>query len=306
MMADNHDWAIGNPSDLADAFQRTVGKKGSLTRRQYKYMVTAIACAQAERVLQQVQQPSGSKLRNWLENILVTASTILAIKAKDAESEDEESIYSSDEYESDWEEVGSDDPLNAEQAGPLSAPGLPLLERVINEILDVSTKTAAAASATKPAAASAPSSSTPGPSPAAEAADDGLPLPLLIIQAIFSHLDSRSAAKAAAACKQLNNLHKQLRYFDPSPAAIGYAQAVQAIQECDDMFSDGSCEASFACKWPLDGSGVCGSDLDDDAAGRAMVAMLPMLAKFGALFGGPGAQAAVMAELKQKRGCATR
>ena len=251
-------------------------------------MVSAIACAQIDRAL---QQTGGDNLRQRLQNILATATILLADNAKCPDSEVDGSNYSSDE--GDVKEAASDDL----EPGPLPAPGLPLLRRVINQILAMSSKGAATAAAVTPAAASAPSSST-------SALHAGLALPPRIVRTILSRLDSLSAAKAAASCKQLNNLHKQLRYFDPSPAARGYAQSVQGVQEAGERCSDGSCEASFVCAWPLDGSGVCGSDLEDEAAGRGMLATLPRLIKYGALK--PEAIAAMEAEVKEKKEGNTR
>jgi hypothetical protein len=116
------------------------------------------------------------------------------------------------------------------------------------------------------AAGAAGTGSSTATAPAADAntpaADNGLPLPAALVQAVLSRCDSRTAAAAAASCKQLHAAYAANSVLQMPSGLPAYLKAVgDVIAGEGDGWGDGSCEASFACKFPLDGSAAVGSDL---------------------------------------------
>jgi hypothetical protein len=227
-------WAHGAPKDLADAFIAAVGRRrNSFSRSQYPQVVSAIAAAHMHQVLQHL---SGEPAAQRLHNILETAQTIVErTKKLPSEDEDDDDSDYEDEEESEWEEANSDDLAAAAAAAAVPTPpaaaaaetaaaapqapsqtlgkSLPVLQQLVRKITNATPTSAPPPSATPrgaPSSSAAPPSVTSSTQTAGlstpPAADNGLPVATPLLHSIYSCLDSCSAAKAAAACKQLSSI----------------------------------------------------------------------------------------------------
>eukprot|EP00775_Hariotina_reticulata_P003108 gene3108-3386_t len=121
-------------------------------------------------------------------------------------------------------------------------------------------------------------------------------------------MDSRTAATAAATCRQLAAAYRITRCWALPEAVKAFQAAVSDLQDPDDDFGDmgdGSIEASFSLTWPLDGSAVAGADLKDDGQMRMVRALLPSMLHLLAALGGenlnPGAALAKFKESDSSR-----
>jgi hypothetical protein len=92
--------------------------------------------------------------------------------------------------------------------------------------------------------------------------NNGMPLPAALGQAVVARCDNRAAAAAAASCKQLHAAHAAHCVMQMPTGLKAYLEAVAEILHAgDDGWGDGSYEASFASRFPLDGSAAVGADL---------------------------------------------
>ncbi len=106
-----------------------------------------------------------------------------------------------------------------------------------------------------------PSHAIASSSAAASPADSGFPLPPAVLPALFSKLDARSAAAAAASCKELRAAYLEQSYYQLPLLIAKYIQAATDFAYPDIDEPDGSLESEFVVQHPLDGSTTCGADL---------------------------------------------
>lgn len=90
---------------------------------------------------------------------------------------------------------------------------------------------------------------------------NSLPLPQAVLPSIFAKLDPRSAAAAAAACKELRAAYLEHScHLLPELFAL-YVDATDYVAGRDEAFFSGESSSAFVIQWPLDGSATCGADL---------------------------------------------
>ncbi len=90
---------------------------------------------------------------------------------------------------------------------------------------------------------------------------NSLPLPQAVLPSIFSHLDPRSAAAAAATCKELRAAYLDHSYHVLPELFTLYVDATTYLAGRDDAFFSGESSSAFVIQWPLDGSATCGADV---------------------------------------------
>ncbi len=124
--------------------------------------------------------------------------------------------------------------------------------------------------------------STPGSAPTSTPATSspGLPLPPAVLPAILSHLDARSAAAAAASCRELRAAYlEQFYHLLPELFTLYVDNALDIFYHPRSGREGDSCEAAFAVLWPLDGSTACGADLVRSQRERGALRLLTLMRK---------------------------
>jgi hypothetical protein len=266
-----------------------------------------MAAAHMHEVLQHF---SGEPAAERLQNILETAQTIVHLIRKPSSKRGADGCGDEDEgelKEADSADLTAAGPVQTPPAEPVATAAvpqassqtvgklLPVLQQLLKEIKQATPTLPPTPSSTlhAPSSRTTPSATSPTQAAASSTpADNGLPVATPLLHSIYSCLDSRSAAKAAASCKQLNSIHKLNRHATLPPTFQAYVAALEAINDPDDdelYASDGSLESAFVGQWPLDGSIVCGADLTDDAMRRQLQPMLPSLGDMLASLTGMGA-----------------
>ncbi|GIL69727.1 hypothetical protein Vretimale_10178 [Volvox reticuliferus] len=300
-------WADGEPEELAfEFFGLTVSHGKGLGRRHYTCLVEAIASASVHNAWAQTPGPHDQIVAN-VTNIFRTAQEVhhLVVATVPPDCDDSDLQEFADEESSSSSSsstINMDEPLS-EGRDSMHADNdeIPLhnLERAVHNLLatDPAASTSVPTSAhpchppdrrmrAEPAtqirlSPASSRSSPPDPDP------NLLHLSDIILSDILALLDSRSAAAAALACKRLHVAYARARLFDLSPPFRAYLAALLALRS-NDEFSDGSPESAFAANFPLDGSPVCGADLEDDNFTRRMTAAMPDMEQLFAVLSAPG------------------
>ncbi len=245
-MAVESKWGTGcDPKRAAvEYFSSTKDIAGSLGKRAYMHAVAATACAAM------ASARSASSVLD--EDVLAKCDTILLI-ARYVEKLALQHVRN---------EAEEDEEREGRRAGKRAPSPLAKIARALTSLREKHERqqqqqqldTQAGTRAASTSELAPPTTPTPTSSP-------GLPLPPAVLPAIFAHLDARSAAAAAATCRELRAAHLE-HAFDLLPELFTlYVGNASGFANPQGDFNDGSYEASFVVQWPLDGSTACGADL---------------------------------------------
>lgn len=191
-------WVDGRPDVLARQFLAATGDSvSSLGKVPIYWFVAAVACASVHKVIASSSPERDDRLRN----ILATAKAIAQAVSKGQFDEDKEI---------DWEEDDDEDHEIDQTSGSTATvpQAMRELEDLVNQLLQQQDQQ--------------PDSDLPSDKPAASITlkgtgsdtRNGLGLPAALVQSIMFRLDIRSAATAAASCKQLAAAYRLKSYFN--------------------------------------------------------------------------------------------
>ncbi len=296
-----------NPERVASEFFASTMRRGrSIGKQAYLSAVTAAACAAMTRAMA-ASTVVNQDVITQLDNILATFKHVEKLAnqvkaghgAEDQEGEGEEADDSDsdsdedeeDEEDDEEEEADDDDDVEGdseteeqeEEERPrkrrASEPALLVkLEQAVARLRQLHAQQgdgSGPSTSSAPAGvsiAAATNTTTTSTVTATPTPSSGLPLPSAVLPAILSHLDPRSAAAAAATCRELRAAYLDHSYHLLPELMALFVQASRSLAKPDHM-SDGAGEALYAVLWPLDGSTACGADVIN-AEGMRRAALL--------------------------------
>lgn len=276
-------WAAGNSATVAQEFVKaTSDVRKSLGNRMYFSLVGAIGCAQVHKLFTTHSSQDASQ---GISKVLTTARAIakhFGDVAGDEGDENNEEICRSclrhmeAAIRKTLERLKRGTDRTCSTHPPVPVPSSSVQAYPVG-LVPGSSHTNAATKKRKSNAADVPTVANH---------DNGLPLPDALVQDILAAIDSKTAARASAVCKQLRTAYRANSCFELSAAFEAYILSMEGLSD-ETGYSDGSLESQAVMKCPPDGSPACGTDLHGDSMGGQLHNFLPiMLSMVSRLRGG--------------------